>query len=344
MARKISDYHLKKREETQKKFIDLLAQNNYIHISGDMVNSKTKVKVRCPHNHTWQVNYEHFKKGTRCPECRIIEGSLKKRLNLSTVKSRYALKGYEILSTYKNCHSKLKAKCPEGHIWEHLPSNFFKGEECFQCKGAKKYTVECAQAAFSDRGFIPLFDTYHHNKENLPFLCKEHIDLGVQYAPLHNMVRGLANCRKCYLLLFTGENSSRWKGGISPLNKTLREAVYEVWTKPSLEKYSFKCAITNSTKDLHVHHYKKNFSEIVKEALSNLSFEPQSKIGDFTVNELEQIKNECVRLHLNYGLGIPLTKKIHNLFHEIYGTSNNNEIQFNEFRNRYENGEFEALF
>ncbi|MCY9039465.1 hypothetical protein MOE77_21530 [Bacillus inaquosorum] len=78
--------------------------------------------------------------------------------------------------------------------------------------------------------------------------------------------------------------------------------------------------------------------------MSNLSFEPQSKIGDFTVKELEQIKNECVRLHLNYGLGIPLTKKIHNLFHEIYGTSNNNEIQFNEFRNRYENGEFEALF
>ncbi|WP_252184001.1 hypothetical protein, partial [Bacillus subtilis] len=77
----------------------------------------------------------------------------------------------------------------------------------------------------------------------------------------------------------------------------------------------------------------------VKEGVRNLSFEGECKIGDFSVNEVEEIKNECVRVDLNYGVGIGVSKKMENVLDEIYGRWKNNEIELKEFGNGYENGE-----
>ena len=48
-------------------------------------------------------------------------------------------------------------------------------------------------------------------------------------------------------------------------------------------------------------------------------------------------------LHFKYGLGIPLSRKLHKLFHKIYGVKNNTEEQFKEFVENYNNGDFENI-
>lgn len=342
--RKLSEYQLRRLEETRSKFNELLIHFNYKHVEGEVLNSKIKIKVKCPANHNWSVNYESFKKGVRCPKCRYRESSNRNKLDSKIVIERYRNKGYKLLSEYKNNSSKVKAQCPQGHVWTHNPKDFFRGEGCFECRGAKKHSIDHVKKVFIDRGFIPLFNNYHNNKEKLPFFCRTHPEQGTQYASYSNMSKGLANCRKCYSLLFTGDNSHRWKGGISDLNHYLRSAIYDHWTKPSLEKYSFKCVITGSSKNLHVHHISKNFNEIVTETLKNLNLKPKGSISDYTNEDLEKIKNECIMLHLQYGLGVPLRAELHYKFHALYGKSNNNEFQFKEFRNRFDKGEFETLF
>lgn len=57
----------------------------------------------------------------------------------------------------------------------------------------------------------------------------------------------------------------------------------------------------------------------------------------------EEIKNiNKIFLELNYksGIGVPLSRKLHKLFHVLYGLTNNNELQFKEFKIRFSQGEF----
>ncbi|MDI3411655.1 hypothetical protein QKW52_21650 [Bacillus sonorensis] len=172
--RKLSEYQLRRLEETRSKFNELLIHFNYKHVEGEVLNSKIKIKVKCPANHNWSVNYESFKKGVRCPKCRYRESSNRNKLDSKIVIERYRNKGYKLLSEYKNNSSKVKAQCPQGHVWTHNPKDFFRGEGCFECRGAKKHSIDHVKKVFIDRGFIPLFNNYHNNKEKLPFFA-EHI-------------------------------------------------------------------------------------------------------------------------------------------------------------------------
>jgi hypothetical protein len=140
------------------------------------------------------------------------------------------------------------------------------------------------------------------------------------------------------------ENNYNWKGGLTPLITYFRGILYE-WKLDSLKNYDYKCALTKTNDgDLEIHHSKENFSDIVYETLNKLNLPIYENMLQYSEDELNNINKTFIELHNQYGLGIPLKKDLHKLFHTIYGLTNNTEEQFEEFKQRYFDGEFdEAL-
>ena len=87
-----------------------------------------------------------------------------------------------------------------------------------------------------------------------------------------------------------------------------RNAEYEKWRIDVFEKDNYKCALTGEKNDIVAHHL--------------------NGYDDFPEQRTE-INN-----------GITLCKRIHICFHKKYGFGNNTKEQFNEFKNKYLNGEF----
>jgi len=141
-----------------------------------------------------------------------------------------------------------------------------------------------------------------------------------------------------------GINNYNWKGGLTPLHTYFRGILYE-WKMDSLKPYNYKCAFTGENNgDLQIHHANENFSDIIVETLNLLGLPIHNDMLKYSDEEIVIINKCFLELNYKHGLGIPLAKPIHKLFHVLYGLTNNTEEQFEEFKQRYMDGEFkEAL-
>lgn len=110
-----------------------------------------------------------------------------------------------------------------------------------------------------------------------------------------------------------GKDSSRWQGGVSSVNQIARAStrLYKEWKYPILTKDGFKCTQCPNTKDLHVHHDKETFSEIIKKVMTLDDFE---KMAEF--NKKKEIADKIIDYHIiNKVSGITLCLKCHSLLH-----------------------------
>lgn len=137
-----------------------------------------------------------------------------------------------------------------------------------------------------------------------------------------------------------GDKSPNWKGGISPLHLIFRGMLYE-WKFDSLKQYDFKCAILGIwTNKLEIHHVNENFSDLIIKTLEYLNLPIYKSMEQYSLKDYFDISKKFLELNYQSGLGIPLDRAIHKLYHKIYGTKNNNKEQFKLFVKRLENGEF----
>lgn len=130
-----------------------------------------------------------------------------------------------------------------------------------------------------------------------------------------------------YLKQNKGKNHSSYKGTNS-LRIFLRDRIKE-WKKESMENCQFKCIISN--KNFDVIHHIHPFHKILEEVLEITKLPIYSEIDKYTSEELETLSELCIELHYKYGLGVCLTKEIHNEFHKIYGNRLFTEQDFYEF-------------
>ena len=98
-------------------------------------NKKVKyVFIQCNEGHKYWVDFNNFKRGYNCKECR----DNKRKNSQQEVEEYYKQFGYELLDEYKNNRTPLKMKCPNGHITNTMTYWSFKnGNRCPHCKTSK---------------------------------------------------------------------------------------------------------------------------------------------------------------------------------------------------------------
>jgi hypothetical protein len=145
-----------------------------------------------------------------------------KKLSYKEVKLRFENEGYTLLSkAYKNNRTKLETVCPEGHVYFTTYTNFAsKNRRCAICgtiSTSKHLRLSFTEVkeTFESVGYTLVSTEYENTDQKLSLLCSKGHKLSMS---LHNFKSGW-RCLQCRAIrqsvLYSGENHSQWKGGVS---------------------------------------------------------------------------------------------------------------------------------
>lgn len=129
-----------------------------------------------------------------------------------------------------------------------------------------------------------------------------------------------------------GEDNGRWIGGVKIVYEFLRGNIAG-WKRDSMESCNYKCVVTGEDFD-HIHHLY-SFKAIAEEVFEILKYPIHQNMGDYSEDERLCLLSTLHELHKKYGLGVCLTREIHEIFHDVYGYFNNTQEQFEEFKSKY---------
>lgn len=152
-----------------KKFIE---DKGYELLSNEYINTKHKLKLRCPNGHEFEITFANFKEKNKC---KICEG---REYNYDYVKKYLLKEGYELLSDkYENNHKKILIKHKEcSHVFKMTFANFKFGQRCPKCAGVEKLSLNEIKFYIESFGYELLSKEYVNNKNKLNIKCdKGHI-------------------------------------------------------------------------------------------------------------------------------------------------------------------------
>lgn len=110
------------------------AKEDYILLSKEYINSRTKLNYICSKGHEYSIDWNHWQQGQRCPYCAGLV-----KLNLDQIKKYFEKENYTLLSTeYKNAFAILEYVCPKGHISSIRWNDWQQGYRCRKCAGIKQ--------------------------------------------------------------------------------------------------------------------------------------------------------------------------------------------------------------
>ena len=116
---------------------EFIEAEGYKMLSEDIPNATTKFQIECPCGHKYEVNWNKFYNGRRCPYC-----SNKVKLTKKEVEDLFLKYGYTIIGEYNNTIDKVLVRCPNGHEYYTRVCNFKKGRRCSSCKNVSKGEIK----------------------------------------------------------------------------------------------------------------------------------------------------------------------------------------------------------
>ena len=131
-----------------------------------------------------------------------------------------------------------------------------------------------------------------------------------------------------------------YKGGITPISAHLR--LNKEWFVKSKQEANYTCQLTGKHGGLHTHHLYA-FSSIVMDAHNAYNIEIKQQVKDYTEEELKLLEEYVAEWHKDTSNAVVLSEEAHMLFHNLYGRGDNTPEQYEEFKQRYLDGEFEGL-
>ena len=107
-------------------------------VLGYYENSRSKLLFCCPVGHTYKVQAQTWKSGSRCHRCSILRRADLLSLSVGRLDERLEKRGYKRLSRYIAYADTLKVQCPNLHEWRTTAKNFTLGHRCPTCKREKQ--------------------------------------------------------------------------------------------------------------------------------------------------------------------------------------------------------------
>lgn len=345
------------RKKEFEEVLEFFKKENYILLTkkDEYVNSKTRLKAICPNGHEYETNATNFYHGNRCRKCHFQKLAEIHLLDFDYIKQEFEKEGFIVVDkNYKGVNEKLNCLCKKHikksiiHIsYIQLKNNKNLCPHCIKEQKVKRLInkYDYIHKKFIDKNFKLITSKKEYIERKIEdkelvfrFICNKHYFYGEQKIK-EKSFSDKSTCKYCTKDLIKGENHSNWNGGISSLTEFLRSKINN-WKIDSFKKYNYKCYLTNSERNLVIHHVYP-FSEIVKESLEELNLDIKKSIGEYSEEELNSIIEKVNKNHYKYGLGVCLRSDIHKLFHMEYSFFNFTPKDFEEFVVRFKNGEFD---
>ena len=150
----------------------------------------------------------------------------------------------------------------------------------------------------------------------------------------------------CLKKEMVGENSSNWKGGITPIREYLRVLPVVIkWVEDAKENVNYTCELIGKQCYVETHHIKP-FCELVMEAHVLNGIQIKEIVADYTEEELKLLIAYITKWHQDFSNAIVLSKEVHYYFHNVFmkGKGRESSVEdIEEFKQRYLNGEFKDL-
>lgn len=124
------------------------------------------------------------------------------------------------------------------------------------------------------------------------------------------------------------------------LSKYLR-GQNQKWKKDSMKNCNYKCVITGS-KNFEIHHLY-SVSNIIDDIFNKYNEYQDKDFSEYTENDLSFILQKFIEEQSKYPLGECVDKKIHVLFHSLYGQYYNTPEQWYKFKEDYIKGEYKNI-
>ena len=113
------------------------------------------------------------------------------------------------------------------------------------------------------------------------------------------------------------------------------------WKNDSMENCNYKCILTNS-KNFEIHHLY-GVSNIVNDILNQYPQYKNKNFDDYSNEDLDFLRVKFLEEQSKYLLGECIDKKLHVLFHSLYGQYYNTPEQWYKFKEDYLKGEYKNI-
>ena len=119
------------------------------------------------------------------------------------------------------------------------------------------------------------------------------------------------------------------------LSKYLR-GQNQKWKNESLKSCNYKCVLTDS-KDFEIHHLY-GVSNIINDIFKEYPKYKNLAFNEYTIKDLSFVLSKFLEVQALYPLGVCVDKKLHTLFHSMYGQYYNTPEQWYKFCEDYKMG------
>lgn len=285
-----------------KKFIE---QEGYRLLSLDYKNAHTKMSVACDKGHLFEMNWNHFQRGDRCPQCAVVKRTDKLRHSYEYIKEQFNNKGYELLSTeYTKRSSKLDLKCPKGHVFQMTYGSFHNGRRCNVCANNQKLSYEQVKSFINNTGYSLLSNDYINNNELLSIECDKGHMFQMRYNAFHRGQR-CPVCKGGIRLTYEHVKSQIEKEGYSLLSNNYKNALTPILLKCK-NGHSFKMAYNCFQQGQRCPICSRTYSKAEKEIVNYIKIMYN---GTIIENDRTQVINPLTGKNLELDIFLPECSK-----------------------------------